>query len=44
MGIITNFISQLPYYLLGLPVILISLSFHEMAHAYVAYRLGDSTA
>lgn len=44
MGIITNFISQLPYYLLGLPAILISLSFHEMAHAYVAYKLGDSTA
>jgi Zn-dependent protease len=26
------------------PVILVSLSFHEFAHAYVSYRLGDPTA
>jgi len=28
----------------AIPVILISLSFHEMAHAFVSYRLGDPTA
>tara|TARA_Y100000590_G_scaffold451371_1_gene592666 strand:+ start:1570 stop:2205 length:636 start_codon:yes stop_codon:yes gene_type:complete len=27
-----------------LPVLLFSLCFHEFAHAYVAYRLGDHTA
>jgi len=27
-----------------LPVILISLTFHEFAHGWVAYRLGDNTA
>ncbi|MBQ9625514.1 MAG: site-2 protease family protein [Clostridia bacterium] len=27
-----------------LPAILIGLSFHEAAHAYVAYKMGDSTA
>lgn len=30
--------------LYALPAILISLSFHEMAHAYVSYRHGDPTA
>lgn len=32
------------YYLCLIPVILISLSIHELAHAYVSYRLGDPTA
>lgn len=31
-------------YLYALPAILISLSFHEMAHAFVSYRHGDPTA
>jgi len=31
-------------YLYALPAILISLSFHEMAHAYASYRHGDPTA
>jgi len=26
------------------PIILISLTFHELAHGWVAYRLGDNTA
>ena len=30
--------------LLTLPVILLALSFHESAHAFVAYKLGDRTA
>ncbi len=30
--------------LLAVPAILIALTFHEFAHAYVAYRLGDPTA
>ncbi len=30
--------------LLTLPVILITLSLHEMAHGFVAYKLGDPTA
>lgn len=29
--------------MLSLPAILIALSFHEFAHGYVAYRLGDPT-
>lgn len=31
-------------YLLLAPPILLALTFHEYAHAYVAYRLGDDTA
>ncbi len=31
-------------YLLAIPAILVSLSFHELAHAYVSYRQGDPTA
>lgn len=30
--------------LLSIPVILFSLSFHEAAHGFIAYKLGDSTA
>ena len=44
MSIITNFIQQLPIYLLSLPIILLALSVHETAHGYVAYKLGDPTA
>ena len=31
-------------FIYAIPAILISLSFHEMAHAYTSYRLGDPTA
>ena len=31
-------------FLLSLPVVLLSLSFHESAHGLVAYKLGDPTA
>ncbi len=30
--------------LVSIPVVLISLSFHELAHAFVAMKLGDETA
>ena len=40
-GNIQSYIVQL---LLTLPVVLLSLSVHETAHGYVAYRLGDPTA
>ena len=30
--------------LLSLPIVLLALSVHEMAHGYVAYCLGDPTA
>ena len=30
--------------LLSLPIVLLALSVHEMAHGYAAYRLGDPTA
>lgn len=35
---------QLPLMILMLPAILLSLSVHEAAHGYVAYKLGDPTA
>ena len=35
---------RLPLMILMLPAILLSLSVHEAAHGYVAYRLGDPTA
>ena len=38
------FMNRLPSLLLSLPIILLSLSVHETAHGYVAYRLGDPTA
>ena len=44
MGFLTNFMRELPLYLLSLPVVLLALSIHESAHGYAAYRLGDPTA
>ena len=37
-------ISLLILILISLPIILLSLSLHEAAHAFAAYRLGDRTA
>lgn len=39
-----SFLNELPLMLLGLPAILLSLSIHEAAHGYAAYKLGDPTA
>ena len=39
-----SFLSNLPLYLLSLPIALLALSVHETAHGYVAYKLGDPTA
>ncbi len=36
--------SMLIQILLAIPVIVFSLSFHETAHGYVAYKMGDPTA
>ena len=35
---------QLALILMIAPPILLALTFHEFSHAYIAYRLGDSTA
>lgn len=40
-GSVGSFIMELLY---RMPAILIALAFHECAHAYAAYRLGDPTA
>lgn len=40
-GDITTFLISL---LLSLPIVLFSLSLHETAHGFVAYKLGDPTA
>ena len=29
--------------ILAVPAILLAISFHELGHGYVAYRLGDPT-
>lgn len=39
-----NFLNDLPMMILALPAILLSLSIHEAAHGYAAYKLGDPTA
>ena len=39
-----NFFNDLPMMILALPAILLSLSIHEAAHGYAAYKLGDPTA
>ena len=37
-------ISLLPTLFLSVPIVLFSLSAHELSHGYAAYRLGDPTA
>lgn len=37
----TGFFTELLY---RIPIVLVALSFHEWAHAYAAFRLGDPTA
>ena len=37
-------LDRLPYFLLMYPLLLLSLSFHEAAHAWMADRYGDPTA
>ena len=39
-----NFLSDILFMLLSLPVMLVALSTHESAHGYAAYKLGDPTA
>ena len=41
---LNSLIERLPSLLLSLPIVLLSLSVHEAAHGYAAYRLGDPTA
>lgn len=40
----SRLISELPLLLLHLPLVLFALSFHELAHGFVANKLGDPTA
>lgn len=40
----SSLIENLPIILLGLPAVLLALSFHEMCHAFAAHKLGDPTA
>jgi len=39
-----NWSDRLPYLAILVPVLLLSMMTHELAHAFVAYRLGDPTA
>jgi len=40
----TYLLNDILSFLVVLPAIIIALTFHELAHGYAAYRLGDSTA
>ena len=40
----TNFAELIPQLILMAPPVLLALTFHEFAHGYVAWRLGDPTA
>jgi len=44
MPFLNHLLSLLPSLVLSVPIILFSLSLHELSHGYVAYRLGDPTA
>lgn len=39
-----DFLNNLPVTLIGIVAFLFSISCHEFAHGYVAYRMGDNTA
>lgn len=38
------FLSRIIQFIIRIPIALIALPFHECAHAFVAYKLGDTTA
>ena len=40
----TNFAELIPQLILMAPPLLLALTFHEFAHGYIAWRLGDPTA
>jgi Zn-dependent protease len=40
----SDFLNSIPMIILTLPAVLLSLSVHEAAHGYAAYKLGDPTA
>lgn len=44
VSVLKDLFSDIPMFLLRIPVILLALSMHEAAHGYAAYRLGDPTA
>lgn len=44
MRFLSSIFSDLPMFLLSLPVILFSLTVHEFSHGFIAYKLGDPTA
>jgi Zn-dependent protease len=44
VSFLNNFANNLPSIILFLVVLLISVSLHEMMHAFVAFRLGDDLA
>ncbi len=43
-SLINSIQNALPLFLLRIPIVLLALAFHETAHGYVAFRLGDPTA
>ena len=43
-SVLKELFSDIPMFLLRIPVILLALSMHEAAHGYAAYKLGDPTA
>jgi len=44
LSVLQNLFSDIPMFLLRIPVILLALSMHEAAHGLAAYKLGDPTA
>lgn len=43
-NLFSNFMQELPMYLMRIPVLLIALTVHESAHGWAAYKMGDPTA
>ncbi|MBQ7822123.1 MAG: site-2 protease family protein [Clostridia bacterium] len=44
MNAITELLSDIPSLLINLIIVIFSLTVHEVAHGYAAYKLGDPTA
>ena len=44
MGFITDLLSDIPGFLIRLIIVIFSLTIHEVAHGYAAYKMGDPTA
>lgn len=44
MGLLSELLNEIIDLIITIPIVLVALTFHEVSHGFVAYKLGDPTA